>query len=138
MTQHQPADMASIGEIERLSAEIGARIVELREARQMEQAQLARAGDSVRQLVKLSAQRVTPNATLGFRETSEREALKGLIEAGLQSPGLSLEQARPLAELMLEVLDSPAIRERGIPTRDTARILAAHVIEQFFQQKRGC
>jgi hypothetical protein len=59
------------------------------------------------------------------------------MEAGLQSPGLSLEQARPLVELMLEVLDSPAIRKRGIPTRDTARVLAAHVIQQFFEQKGG-
>src|SRR5271168_3580841 len=101
MTQHHHDDTASIGEIERLSVEIGARIAELREARQMEQAQLARAGNSVRQLVKLSIQRVTPNAILGFRETSEREAFKGLMEAGLQSPGISLEQARALAEIML-------------------------------------
>src|SRR5271166_1044444 len=94
MTQHDHHDnIASIVEIERLCAEIGTLIAGLREARHMGQVQLARAGDNVRQIIKLSALRLTPNEILGFHETSEREAFRGLMEAGLQSCGVSLEQA---------------------------------------------
>ena len=126
--------MASISEIERLCVEIGALIARLREARHVGQVQLARAGDNVRQIIRLSALRLMPNEILGIHETSEREAFMGLMEAGLQSCGLSLEQAPPLAELVLEVLDSPAIRKGSVTTRDAARTLAIEAIHQFFEQ----
>ncbi len=137
MTQHDHDDTASIGEIERLCGEIGGLIAGLREARHMGQVQLARAGDNVRQIVKLSTQRLTANEILGFHETSEREAFRGIMEAGLQSCGLSLEQTPTLAEAALEVLDSPEIHKRGVTTRDAARTLAIDVIHQFFEQNRG-
>jgi hypothetical protein len=67
----------------------------------------------------------------------EKEAAKGLLEAMfIALRGMALEEARPLAETVLKLLDDPALRSSGISPKDTARILGMHVISQFMPPKR--
>jgi transcriptional regulator with XRE-family HTH domain len=132
-------------------AQIGARIRTLREAKGLSQAelgvQLSLGGDAVRkwegginidsyaELVDLvRALGCTPNDLfIDIAEVPgppERDVIKGLLEGVCLALGRPLEQAQPLAEAALEVLDNPSVRNTGSPLRDSARILAADAVRR--------
>jgi transcriptional regulator with XRE-family HTH domain len=154
MAQSTQGRMANTREFRQKCAEVGARIRAFRESVGMDRAELARqlslTDDALRkaergetgvtQFVKLaelaSALRVTPNAILGFQDPVEREAFKGLLEAAFVAQRMPLEQARPLAEVALRVLDSPELHNSGIPLSDSARSIGLYVIRRFLTREQ--
>lgn len=153
MPRNTQDSMTNPREFKQKCAEVGARIRAFREAIGLDSAGLARqlsltpdairkaeTGESgVAQYVKLAelarVLHVTPNAILGFQDQMERDAFKGLLEAAFVAHRMPLEQARPLAEVVLRVLDSPELHSSGIPPEDSARNLGLYVIRQFLTPK---
>lgn len=146
-------DMASAKEFQARCEQFGAKIKRLRISMKLTQrelgARLSIGGDAVgkiemgiggaKQFVKLadiaSTLNTTPNFLLGIRETPERSAFKGLLQAAFVARGIPLEQARPLAEAALRVLDSPEIRSNDISPEDTARTIGVWAIRQLLPQE---
>jgi transcriptional regulator with XRE-family HTH domain len=146
--------MADTREFQQRCVEVGARIRAFREALGWSEAQLGerlslgpdairkaeKGGSGVTQFVKLAelarALGTTPNAILGIQEMPERDAVMGLLQAAFVDRGMTLEQARPIAEAVLTVLDSPELRNAGIPLEDSTRSVGLYVIRQFLSREQ--
>lgn len=156
MKDPKPGRMADTKDFREKCAKVGVRIRALRTAINPRRSIFARevlkmaddnlrkieAGLAVAQFVKLGelarALKSTPNAILDFKDGSnEREAFKGLLEAAFVAHGLPLEQARPLSEAVLAVLDSPELRSTGISLEDSARTIGQFVIRQFLNSRQS-
>jgi transcriptional regulator with XRE-family HTH domain len=146
-------------EHQRLSKFVGARLREFREKKAITVKQLAatlglteaairksESGENLNTYIKLVETArilgVTPNDILGFsepaprgRDPSHHEALRGLVEGGLMSRGMELEEAEALAHIVLEVSESPEVHSEGHDRiRHNARLLCRSIIRRFFEK----
>lgn len=161
MIQRKPKLMADTDQTKAAMETIGARIASLRLAAGMDQEQLGdRLGlgpDAISSMEKgknlvhyiktirlALALRATPNQILGFSmpespatpSPDEREAFRILLERSYSALGLPLEQAHELSRSVLEVLDSPVIRNKGKSPEniaDTLRVLVDDAVLRFLQ-----
>jgi transcriptional regulator with XRE-family HTH domain len=95
----------------------------------------AESGQNLASYIKIAkwarALGTTPNHILDFQE-GEREAFLGAIEGAFISRGMEVAQAEALAQIVIEVLDSPEVRTGGKSIRDNARIAAMILTRKLF------
>ena len=154
MTDRKPRSMANTREFRETAKRIGRAIERIRKQRGKSQAEVGAAyyGSGVDAIRKIEAGtsgsdgfvkllklaeilQSTPNDLLEVRDSSE-EAIRGLLEGIALAFDRPLEQAAPLAEILLKVLNSPDIRNTGIPLRDSARSVGSFEARQFLRKEK--
>ena len=150
MTDRKQRDMTKTRADKEKAAKVGATILRIREARGMSREAVGAAYygsgyDAIRKIedgisgaegfVKLAKLaeilRSSPNELLDWQD---QDAILGVMEGIALACGLPPEQASPLAELVLEVLNSPDIRNTGIPLRDIARTVGSFEARKFLRK----